>query len=141
MNCQIYVYLLNEHFSVEHAEANYGGEESELNRKYEWQDELEVTNEIQEVIMHKKAVYPIQGTMPDGEAFSHDVPEMRLFELKAEEGSTFIGCSESILNNCEVDSSGDNHSIKIYIKDYEPMANPIHGIYIASQEFPKALIL
>ncbi|MDX2362778.1 MAG: hypothetical protein QNK23_18355 [Crocinitomicaceae bacterium] len=141
MKCQVHVYLLNEHFSTEHAEANYGGEESELNRKYEWQDELEVTSDITEIVEHKKGVYPIQGAMPDGEAFSHDVPAMRLFELKSEEGSTLIGCSESILDSCEVNSTGEAHIIKMFIKDYEPMANPISGIYIAAQEFPKALIL
>ena len=141
MKCQIHVFLLNEHFSLEYAQEHYGGEESELNRKYEWQDELEVTNDITEVVEHENAVYPIQGTMPDGESFCHDVSAMRLFELKSIDGSTLIGCSESILDSCEIDSSGEKHIIKIFIKDYEPMANPIPGIYIASQEFPKTLIL
>ncbi len=44
MNCRIHLYLLNEHFSVEHANANHDGEESEMNRKFEWEDELNVKN-------------------------------------------------------------------------------------------------
>jgi hypothetical protein len=28
----------------------------------------------------------------------------------------------------------------VYLKDFEPMSNPVPGIYIAAQEFPKELI-
>ena len=88
MKCRIHFYLMNEHFSVEHAEAHYNGEESEMNPKHEWEDELALTNEVDEVIEHENAIYPIQVTL----------------------------------------------------KELEPMSNPVPGIYIAAQEFPKELI-
>jgi len=140
MNCRIHFFLLNEDFSIEHAEANHGGEESESNLKYEWEDELKITTSVDDIVEHEKAVYPIQGTMPEGEAFHFDIKNMHLFELKSEENNTLIGCSESILDSYEIDEKEDETVIRIYLKDYEPMSNPIPGIYIASQEFPKELI-
>jgi hypothetical protein len=132
---------MNEHFSVEHAEAHYNGEESEMNPKHEWEDELALTNDVDEVIEHENASYPIQGNMPNGDSFHFDIPKMRLFEITSSDSpSTFIGCSESILNNVEVIKTESEYIIKVTLKELEPMSNPTPGIYIAAQEFPKELI-
>ena len=40
----------------------------------------------------------------------------------------------------EIEEKEDETVIRIYLKDYEPMSNPVPGIYIASQEFPKELV-
>ena len=140
MKCRIHFFLLNEHFSIEHAEAHHAGEESETNRKYEWEDELEITTSVNDVVDHEKAVYPIQGEMGDGKPFQYDIPNMRLFELKSENQSTFVGCSESILDSFNIEKTEEETVVQVFLKDYEPMSNPIPGIYIASQEFPKELI-
>lgn len=140
MNCRVHFFLLNEHFSPEYAEANYGGEESELNRRYEWEDELNITTPVSDVVEHGDAVYPLQGSMPDGEPFSFDVKHMRLLELVSSDGSTWIGCSERILDSIVIERNDGNLFVKVYLKDFEPMSNPIPGIYIAAQEFPKELI-
>ena len=42
MKCSIHFFLLNEHFSQGYADSHNQGEESELNRKYLWEDEMEV---------------------------------------------------------------------------------------------------
>ncbi len=140
MKCRIHFFLLNDHFSIEHAEAHHAGEESESNRKYEWEDELEITTTVDDLVMHENAIYPIQGEMPDGKAFRYDVERMRLFELKSAENSTFIGCSESLLDSYELEDLKNERIIKVFLKDFEPLSNPIPGIYIAAQEFPKELI-
>ena len=141
MKCTINVYLLNEHFSDEHAEANHGGQESEMNPKYEWEDELAITSDVVEVNMYENAQYPLQGTMPNGEAFAIDVPAMRLMEIVSLDApKTYIGCSESILENVELEQNDQAYTIRMYLKDYEPMSNPIPGVYIAAQEFPKKLV-
>ena len=141
MNCDIHVYLLNEHFSPEHAEAHHKGEESENNLKYEWEDQFAVTSDVQEVLIHEKGAFPLQGEMPNGEPFSHEVANMFLFEIKSKDApSTFIGASASILDSHELIQGENGFVIRLFLKDYEPMANPIPGIYIASKEFPKALI-
>ena len=81
MECKIHVFLLNEHFSAEHAEAHHNGEESENNLKYEWEDEFSVTSSVDAVEIHENVSFPLQGEMPDGSAFSHDVENMFLFEI------------------------------------------------------------
>ena len=140
MKCQIHLLLLNEHFSVEHAEANHDGKESEMNRKYEWEDEILVKGDVSDVTMFEKANYPLQGVRGDGESFSIDVKGMRLFEIKSENAPFYVGCSESILEEYKLDKSDEGFVLKIYIKDFEPMSNPVPGIFIAAQEFPKELI-
>ena len=141
MKCKIHFYLLNEHFSLEHAEANHNGEESEMNPKHEWEDELALTNEVNGVVEHENAIYPLQGNMPNGESFYFDIPKMRLLEITSEDTpSTFIGCSESILDSLEITEVEGVYIIKVTLKELEPMSNPIPGIYIAAQEFPKKLI-
>ncbi len=141
MECKIHVYLLNEHFSAEHAEAHHNGEESENNLKYEWEDEFSVTSSVDAVEIHENVSFPLQGEMPDGTAFSHDVANMFLFEIKSSDApSTFIGASKSIVEEHELIKEETRFVIRLFLKDYEPMSNPIPGIYIASKEFPKALI-
>lgn len=139
MKCTIHFYLLNDHFSKEHADANYNGEESELNRRYEWEDELNITTDVEDVVFHEKVVYPLSGETDDG-PFSYDVSGMNLFELKSESNaSTYVGCSASVMSSYELDDS-EGFVLKVFLKDYEPMSNPIPGIYIAAQDFPKELI-
>lgn len=141
MECKIQVYLLNEHFSIEHADAHNNGEESENNLKYEWEDEFSVTSSVESVEIHENVAFPLQGELPDGTAFSHEVENMFLFEIKSSDApSTFIGASKSIVDSHELIKEAARFSIRLYLKDYEPMSNPIPGIYIASKEFPKALI-
>ena len=139
MNCRIHLYLLNEHFSVEHADANHDGEESDMNRKFEWEDELNVNN-VQGVEEIENGIYVLKGNLSEEEPFAYDVPKMRLFEIDSREGKLQVGCSESILDSCMVEKNDVGFSIKILIKDYEPMSNPVPGIFIAAQEFPKELV-
>ena len=139
MKCSVHFYLMNDHFSKEHAEANYGGNESELNRQFEWEDELNITTDIDEVIFHQGAVYPLRGETPEG-AFSYDVGDMNLFELKSkEDGSTYVGCSASLMDSYELKDDGE-FVLNVLLKDFEPMSNPVPGIYISAQAFPKELI-
>lgn len=141
MKCKIHFYLLNEHFSIEHAEAHHNGEESEMNPKYEWEDELALTSEIIQFKELQNVEYPLQGNMPNGEPFHFDIPKMRLVELiDSNSTSTFVGCSESILAHLEVTAQNDECVVKVTLKELEPMSNPVPGIYIAAQEFPKELI-
>jgi len=139
MNCRIHLRLLNEHFSVEHAEANHDGNESEMNRKFEWEDELNVKN-VKDVLEVENGVYVLQGSISEDEPFAYDVPKMRVFEIETEEGKLQVGCSESILDFCELVKTDEEFAVNIHIKDYEPMSNPVPGVFIASQEFPKELV-
>jgi hypothetical protein len=142
MTCKVHFYVLNEHFSIEHAEAHHNGEPSEMNRKYRWEDELNVTTNTTDVKEEEKTSYFLQGEMPNGDQFKHEVKGMRLFHVfDGEQLTAQIGCSETILDSFTLNKEEDAFVLKVYIKDNEPLANPVPGIYIASQEFPKELIV
>ena len=138
MNCKVHFYLLNDDFSVEHAKANHDGNESENNRFHEWEDELNITTKVTGVEMHEDVSFPLQGQFPDGKDFNFDITKMRLFELSGEQ-KTILGCSESLFDSYEW-IKGENFTLKVYLRDYEPLTNPIPGIYITAQEFPKELM-
>jgi hypothetical protein len=139
--CVFHVYLLNEHFSPEFAEAQYGGKDSENNRRYDWEDEFAITSQVKKIEVLEYAEYPLRGQLPDGKEFSHSVHSMVLFRIESENApDTFVGASQSIVDRYEQEEKDGSIRIRIYLKDYEPMANPIPGIYIASKEFPKELI-
>ena len=44
-------YMLNDDFSPEYAEANFEGKESENNPAYEWEDELELSEGLENIII------------------------------------------------------------------------------------------
>lgn len=141
MKCSVHFFLINDLFSEELAEREHGGEESEDNRRYQWEDEFAITTPVAEVISHEDMVYPLMGAMPDGTEFREEVGGMRLFELKGTGGnSTWVGCSESLLDEFDLAKLEDEWVLTVFLKDNEPYANPITGIYIASKEFPKSLI-
>lgn len=139
MNCKVHFYLLNDDFSIEHAEANHDGKESENNRLHEWEDELEITTDVTGMEMHEQASFPLQGQFPNAKDFNFEIINMRLFELSGEQ-QTILGCSETLLDSYDWAEEEGSYILKVYLKDYEPLTNPIPGIYIAVQEFPKELI-
>lgn len=139
--CVFNVYLLNEHFSPEYAEAQYGGKDSENNRRYDWEDEFAITSSVKKIEVLKDVEYPLRGVLPDGKEFSYDVTSMLLFKIISDDApETYVGASQSIVDRYEQEDLEGKVRIRIYLKDYEPMANPIPGVYIASKEFPKELI-
>ena len=138
MALTIKIYLLNDDFSQEYADQHNEGKESELNRHYEWQDELEVTSDVHNIEVVPNGIYTLSGEIPDGPKFSYEVPKMRLFKIESRDtDDLMVGCSESLLANFEVKGTD---LLEIYLKDYEPLSNPVPGVYIAAQEFPKELI-
>ena len=135
MKLNAHFYLLNDDFSPEYAEANFNGKESENNPRYEWEDELDV-NEVKNVEIIRKGEYPLRGEIESG-PFEYILPNMFLVALEMENGQQgAFAVSESILDSYTF--QGDK--LEVFLKDYEPMSNPIPGVYIASKEFPKELI-
>lgn len=141
MNCKIHIYLLNDLFSQELADAEFNGKESADNLRYEWEDELEINNEVKEVKELADTSYTLAGYDENDEMFAHEIPNMHLFEIhSADHAPTFVGASKSIVDHCELTQEQNTYKIAVFLKDYEPMANPVPGIFIASKSFPKSLI-
>ncbi len=141
MLCTFHAYLLNDNYSQEHADAQHGGNESENNRKYLWEDELRINVDIDEVILHENGIYILKGEYPKGSFFEYEVPEMLLYEFKIKGSAPiFFGASKQIVHKHQLNENEDGYKLLIYLKDNEPFSDPIPGIYIASKSFPKALV-
>lgn len=141
MKCKIHIHLLNEFYSQEFADKHHKGNESADNLRYEWEDELQITTEVSAIFQRNDAIYTLAGYDENNTQFSYEIPHMRLFEIHSVDSpNTFIGASEAIIDHCTLDQDEGSYTIRIYLKDFEPMANPVPGIFIASKAFPKALI-
>jgi len=141
MTCTIHTYLLNDLYSQELADSQHNGEQTPDNKKYGWEDELRVSSSVLEVIPLKDSTYLLAGTSADSKDFSIEVPNMRLIKIISSDApDLYVGASESIISEVRINRNEIHWKIEIFIKDLEPMANPIPGIYIASKEFPKELV-
>lgn len=141
MDCKVRVYLINDDFSQEYADQHNQGKESELNRLYEWEDEMDIKQDIDQVQSFENSEIVLQGTMPNGQAFNEEVKEMRKFVLFDKEGTPIaqIACSEILFDRFE-EIRTDALELKLFLKDRMPLSNPIPGIYIAASHYPKSLI-
>ena len=139
MKINAHFFLLNDDFSPEYAEANHGGKESDNNPLYEWEDEFSVSEDLEDVVVEEKSVYLLQGETNDG-PFSYEIPNMLVARLKMKNGVVgAFAISESIVDSYTFEKEEGVVNFKVYIKDYEPLADPIPGVYIASKEFPTDL--
>jgi hypothetical protein len=132
-------YKLNEDFSPEFAEANNEGKPSENNRLYEWEDELVLKNDIKSVDIVEGETYILKGEV-NGNQFEEPINQMMLFNIIGEDNSiTQMACSEVLVEKHKLSEEG-NFKLEVFFKGEEPLSNPIPGVYIALQEFPKSLI-
>jgi hypothetical protein len=141
MNLVAHFYQLNDDFSQEYADQHNSGNDSELNRRYDWEDELELTNDIVRVDVRLHENYVLHGEFSDGESFAEQVPDMLCFDAVGSDGSlTILACSHAILDSYTLDKLHGQFLLKVFINDYEPLSNPLPGVYVAAQDFPKRLI-
>ena len=141
MKCTIHTYLLNDLYSQELADSQNNGEQTPDNKKYDWEDEMNVSSRVNDVEELIDSSYFLAGSLGDGSNFSIEVPKMRLLKITSSDvQDLYVGASESIISEVRINRNENHLKIEIFIKDLEPMANPIPGIYIASKEFPKELV-
>ena len=141
MICTIHTYLLNDLYSQELADSQNNGEQTPDNKKYDWEDEMSISSRVKEVEELIDSSYFLAGSLGDGSNFSIEVPKMRLLKITSSDApDLYVGASESIISEVRINRNEIHWKIEIFIKDLEPMANPIPGIYIASKEFPKELV-
>lgn len=141
MKCTIHVYLINELYSQEFADEFHNGNPSEDNKEYDWEDELSISSDVVSTEELNNSIYKLEGENGNGDYFSVEVPNMRLVKITSNDAPVvFVGTSESMVDTLSIEKLSNEILVSVYIKDNEPHANPIPGIYIASKEFPKELI-
>lgn len=132
-------YKLNDDFSPEYAEAQNNGDPSQDNRLFEWEDELALKNDIKNIEVEENAVFTLRGVR-NGNEFEEQIEGMILFNIVGQDDSvTQMACSQELIEKYEV-NEGNDLQLEVYLKGEEPLSNPVPGIYIALQQFPKNLI-
>lgn len=140
MKCTAHFYKLNYDFSPEFADVHHDGEESENNRKYDWEDELVITGEVEDIQVKEDSSYILKGER-DGEQFSEELPNMTVFQISVKNGQDIpMACSPSVLKNYNIEKSEEEIILNVFLEDEEPLTNPVSGLYIALQDFPTHLI-
>ncbi len=140
MKCTVHFYKLNYDFSPEFAEAHHEGKPSENNRLYDWEDELAVKSEIVSFQVVDNQSYTLQGER-GGEPFEEEIKNVMLFKFTDENDvETVMACSHSVVKEYKVEENGETLNLDVFLEELEPLTNPIPGVYIAVQEFPKSLI-
>jgi hypothetical protein len=130
-------YQLSSDFSQEHADAHHEGKESENNVKIRWEDEILISEEATLKGLSEGS-FLLQGETDNG-PFKYDIPNMVLETYEADNGSTVIAISKSlILESKEEEIDGVLHK-RIYMTDEDVIINPFPGLYVSVADFPEEL--
>lgn len=140
MKCTVHFYKMNYDFSPEFAEAHHQGKPSENNRLYDWEDELAIKSSVVSYKVNENRTFTLQGEK-GGEPFEETIQNVMRFEFIDENDDvTVMACSHSVVKEYQIEENEDNLTVEIFLEESEPLTNPIPGVYIAVQEFPKTLI-
>ena len=142
MDLFLHFILVNSEFNQGIANDLYDGEESEDNIKHLWEDELKVSEKVKEFKIKNNVSYVLAGYFPDEKPFSFEIPEMTICDCVTDNGQQMqFAVSKKILKKTEkiVDQANEETHLYFYLKDTLPMENPMDGVYILKQDFPKEL--
>lgn len=132
---------INSDFNQEYADTTNNGEESEDNIKCTWEDELNVTEEVESVKIFNRETYYLRGSI-DGVGFEYEIPDMTIFQCNTKKGETIqFAVSRKLVKETDkkTNLSTGNINFIFYLKDKEPAHNPVPGVYIADKYFPTEL--
>ena len=142
MNLHLHFILINSEFNQGLADDLYEGQESEDNIKQLWEDELKVSEPIKEFKIGHNANYTLAGFFADDKPFSFEIPDVTIVDCTTDKGENLqFAVSKKLLKKTEkvVDDKNNETHLYFYLRDAIPMKNPINGVYIDNQNFPKEL--
>jgi hypothetical protein len=142
MKLNLHFILVNSEFNKGLADDLYGGEETEDNIKYLWEDEFQVSEEVKEFKIKNNAIYTLAGFFSDNQSFKFDIWDMTVVECHTMSKKTMqFAVSKKLLKKTEkiMDEKNNETHLYFYLRDSIPMENPMNGVYIVKSEFPKEL--
>jgi hypothetical protein len=142
MNLYLHFILVNSEYNQGLADDLYEGQESEDNIKHLWEDELKVSEPVKEFKIRNNATYKLAGYFPDDSEFNFEIPDMTVCDCTTENGTAMqFAVSKKLLKKTEKtvnEKEGETH-LYFYLRDALPMENPMDGVFIVKQDFPKEL--
>lgn len=140
MKVTLNVKLVNSKFNQAYADKENEGEETEDNIKYLWEDEFEVQGNVREFKVLNNATYQLRGLYPNDEEFCFDIPDMTIVECVMDDGSvTQMPFSKKAVSKTDKVESKDGFLFNVYLKSIRQVVNPMTGVYILADDFPKEL--
>lgn len=142
MNLHLHFILVNSEFNQGLADDLYAGQESEDNIKYLWEDELLVSEPVKEFKIKNNAIYTLAGYFPDDKPFSFEIWDTTIVDCLTESGKQMqFAVSKKLLKETKktVDETTSDTHLYFYLRDANPMENPMDGVYILKSDFPKEL--
>ena len=141
MNLHLHFILVNSEFNQGIANDLYEGQESEDNIKYLWEDELKVSETVKEFKIKNNTSYTLAGYIGE-KAFHFEIPDMTICECITGKGDKMqFAVSKKLLKKTEkkVDDVKKETHLYFYLRDKIAMENPMNGVYILKENFPKEL--
>ena len=137
MSYIIHVYLKNASFSEDYAQENHEGKDSPENIRYEWEDEFAIRGEFSDVEIKRHEEYTLSGEQGENEVFHVVFDDVFIFHFIGKDGITPLVFPESAVDEYELDK--EKKKLRVYLNDDELIENPIPGIYLLAEKFPKEL--
>ena len=143
MELIVHFIQVNSQFNQTMADNIHGGEESEDNIKYLWEDELKVAEAVTDFKINNNATYVLAGYFPNDAPFNFNIAEMVVCDCNLLSGkNTHFAVSKKLVKKTDriVDAQKGETHLYFYLKDKLEMENPMDGVYILKENFPKELL-
>lgn len=141
MQVKINVKLINSKFDQKKADLHHEGEESEDNMKILWEDEFVVSGNITDFKVKNNAVYQLKGYLANDQEFCYDIPDMTIVECVMDNGQiTQIPFSKKLIIDTDKQQTPKEITFSVRLKSSRPLMNPMEGVYILKENFPKELL-
>ena len=141
MKVTINVKLVNSKFNQAYADKDNEGDETEDNIKYLWEDEFDVQGNVTNFKVNNNGNYLLKGLYPNDDEFCFEIPDMTILECTIENGSqTLIPFSRKAINKTEKKETENGIYFFVYLKSIKDIINPMQGVYILKEDYPKELL-
>ncbi len=141
MKVTINVKLVNSKFNQAYADKDNEGDETEDNIKYLWEDEFDVQGNVTNFKVNNNGNYLLKGLYPNDDEFCFEIPDMTILECTMDNGSqTLIPFSRKAINKTEKKETENGIHFFVYLKSIKDIINPMQGVYILKDDYPKELL-
>ncbi len=141
MKVTLNIKLVNSKFSQAYADKDNEGEETEDNIKYLWEDEFDIKGNVTNFKVVNNTTYLLKGLYPNDDEFCFEIPNMTVLECTMDDGSvTLLPFSKKAISKTDKVDSKDGLYFNINLKSIYDIVNPMLGVYIIKEDYPKELL-
>ncbi len=141
MKVTLNIKLVNSKFNQAYADKDNEGEETEDNIKYLWEDEFDIKGNVTNFKVINNTTYLLKGLYPNDDEFCFEIPNMTVLECTMDDGSvTLLPFSKKAISKTDKVDSKDGLYFNINLKSIYEIINPMLGVYIIKEDYPKELL-